>query len=369
MRLQEQVAEGMSDEDKFWQAVEEKDSNLDGQFVYGVLTTKVFCRPGCASRTPLRKNVRFYASAQAAEADGLRACLRCGPGNPFQSDALREQFGRVCTYIRRNLENREALKLGTLSGRFGLSPFHFQRSFKAVVGVTPRQYAEGIRMQTLKEKLRAGEQVTDAIYGAGFGASSRVYGGVDTRLGMTPKEYRSGGRNIEISYALAETPLGLVMIGATDRGLCFLEFGENAEELLESLEQEYPAATRVAMAKPYSEEFVGWMQALAGYLEGERAPGKMPLALHGTAFQLKVWQYLQTIPAGSAQSYAEVAAGIGQPRAARAVASACAANRIAVVIPCHRVIRGDGGLGGYRWGLERKRALLDAERRTARAAR
>jgi len=365
----------MIDEEKFWQAVVERDSGMAEQFVYGVLTTRIFCRPGCASRTPLRKNIRYYSTAAEAEADGLRPCLRCRPNEsrgsvkPSQGEALRQQFSRVCTYIRRNVEDRQSLKLDALSKRFGLSPFHFQRSFKAVVGVTPRQYAEGIRMQILKEKLREGEPVTDAIYGAGFGTSSGVYRGVDTQLGMTPKEYRSGGSDIEISYALAETPLGLVMIGATDRGLCFLEFGESQEELLESLEQEYPAATRVAMAKPHSEEFEGWMRSLARYLGGERVPGKMPLALHGTAFQLKVWRYLQTIPAGSVQSYSEVAVGIGQPKAVRAVASACAANHIAVVIPCHRVIRGDGSLGGYRWGLERKRALLDAERRAGNSAR
>ena len=369
----------MNDENNLWKAVAKRDAAMDGQFVYGVLTTKIFCRPGCASRTPLRKNVRFYRTASEAVADGLRACLRCHPeedhkdsagrfqtATQIQTDALRELFTRVCTYIRQNLEDRKTLKLDALSAHFGLSSFHFQRSFKAVVGVTPKQYAEGIRMQTLKEKLREGGPVTDAIYDAGFGASSRVYSALDTRLGMTPKQYRAGGKSVEISYAMAETPLGLVMIGATDRGLCFLEFGATKEELLESLEQEYPTATRVAMAKPYSEEFVRWMQALAGYIEGERVPGKMSLALHGTAFQLKVWQYLQTIPAGSVQSYAEVAAGIGQPKAARAVASACAANRIAVVIPCHRVIRGDGNLGGYRWGFKRKRALLDAERRASK---
>jgi AraC family transcriptional regulator of adaptative response/methylated-DNA-[protein]-cysteine methyltransferase len=282
---------------------------------------------------------------------------------------VREQFAAVCQYIRRNLEDRDALKLDALGRRFGMSSFHFQRSFRAVVGVTPRQYAEALRMQTLKENLRGGETVTDAIYEAGYGASSRVYATADAQLGMTPKQYRSGGAKVEISYATADTPLGFVMIGATDRGLCFLEFGDSEDELLESLAQEYPAATMVPMAKPYSSEFGVWMQGLSSYLDGESALAKMPLALHGTAFQLKVWRYLQTIPTGSVQSYSEVAKAIGRPKAIRAVASACAANRIAVAIPCHRVIRGDGGLGCYRWGLARKRALLDAERGAAKLAR
>ena len=220
-------------------------------------------------------------------------------------------------------------------------------------------------MQTLKEDLRTSSSVTDAIYSAGFGSSSRVYDRADTRLGMTPKEYRSGGKDVEISYVTAKTSLGLMMLGATDRCLCFLEFGLSRKELLESLRQEYPGSTRVPMQEPYSDRFTDWMQALSSYLEGERTLARMPLAVHGTSFQMKVWSYLQTIPAGSVQSYSEVAEAIGHPKAVRAVAGACAANRIALAIPCHRVIRGDGGLGGYRWGIERKRTLLDAERRTA----
>ncbi len=217
-------------------------------------------------------------------------------------------------------------------------------------------------MQTFKEELRDGASVTGAVYGAGFGSSSRVYDRVDTQLGMTPRQYRAGGQGVEISYAPVDTPLGLMMLGATDRGLCFLEFGSSRAELMESLRQEYPHAILESMSRPYSSQFLAWIESLSKYLEGEKSLGTLPITLHGTAFQVKVWKYLQTIPSGSVQSYSEVAEAVGQPRAARAVASACAANRLALVVPCHRVIRGDGTLGGYRWGLERKRALLDTER-------
>ncbi len=204
--------------------------------------------------------------------------------------------------------------------------------------------------------------MTDAIYSAGFGSSSRVYYQADTQLGMTPKQYRSGGAGIEISYVAHQTALGLILLGATDRGLCFLEFGESEEDLLESLQAQYPKAKKVPMAEPYSDEFARWMESLSEYLAGARILSRVPLALHGTAFQLKVWTYLQTIPTGTVRTYSEVAEAIGKPAAVRAVASACAANRVALLIPCHRVIRGDGGLGGYRWGLHRKRTLLEVER-------
>ncbi len=243
-----------------------------------------------------------------------------------------------------------------------MSPFHFQRTFKAIVGLTPKEFHEAERVRTLKAGLKSGRSVTDAIYDAGFGSSSRVYERADTRLGMTPLQYREGGRGLVISHACAKTPLGLVMIGATDRGLCFIQFGDSEKSLEEALAQEYPRATLAPMPQAQTRAFDAWMRALVAYLEGSAASLELPLDVRGTAFQMRVWRYLQTIPYGEVQSYAEVARGIGQPSAVRAVAQACASNTIALAIPCHRVIRGNGELGGYRWGLVRKRTLIDRER-------
>ncbi len=266
----------------------------------------------------------------------------------------------ACDYIRSHSE--EPLSLEDMSRQAGLSPFHFLRRFKAFTGLTPKQFLDGCRLDALKGHLRGGGSVTEAIYEAGFGSSSRVYEKVDTRLGMTPKEYRTGGERVSISYVAEQTAVGLMMMGATDRGLCFVQFGESEAELLEMLRSEYPKALLTAMAEPYPEQFRAWMQALGAHLAGEQPSLSLPLDLRATAFQWKVWRYLQGIPFAEVQSYSEVAQGIGQPKAARAVARACATNRVAIVIPCHRVIRGTGELGGYRWGLDRKRALLDGER-------
>lgn len=271
-----------------------------------------------------------------------------------------QRMRAVCDYIRAHSE--EPLSLADMSRQAGLSQFHFLRRFKAFTGLTPKQFLDGCRLDALKGHLRAGGTVTDAIYEAGFGSSSRVYEKVDTRLGMTPKEYRAGGRRVSISYVAAETPVGLMMMGATDRGLCFVQFGASEEELKEMLRKEYPEAQLAPMTEPYPEQFQAWMQALGAHLAGEQPSLQLPVDLRATAFQWKVWRYLQSIPYAEVQSYAEVAAGIGQPKAARAVARACATNRVAIVIPCHRVIRGTGELGGYRWGLDRKRALIDGER-------
>jgi AraC family transcriptional regulator of adaptative response/methylated-DNA-[protein]-cysteine methyltransferase len=278
------------------------------------------------------------------------------------SDTNRQRIEQLCGYIRAHCGNGP-LTLEKLSKQADLSPFHLQRTFKAVTGSTPREYVEMCRMDLLKNELRNGKPVTDAIYEAGFGGSSRVYEKVDTRLGMTPREYRQRGRNIAISYASVNSPLGLLMIGATDRGLCFVQFGEGEEELLAKLRDEYPAASIQRMEEPYSPEFGKWTNEFLRYLRREQAQLDVPVDVKASTFQMKVWRYLQSIPSGEVQSYGEVAAAVGSPKAVRAVGSACAANRVAIAIPCHRVIRGDGGLGGYRWGLERKRVLIDEERK------
>jgi AraC family transcriptional regulator, regulatory protein of adaptative response / methylated-DNA-[protein]-cysteine methyltransferase len=279
------------------------------------------------------------------------------------SDENRQKAETLCAYIRAHCGAGEALTLEHLSRQAGVSPFHLQRIFKATTGSTPREYVEMCRMELLKSELRNGAPVTDAIYQAGFGGSSRVYEKVDTRLGMTPREYRQRGKNVAISYACMSSPLGLLMIGATDRGLCFVQFGESETELLQRLRDEYPAASVQPMPEPYNPEFDNWTSELLRYLRQEQAQVNVPIDVGPSAFQMKVWRYLQTIPSGEVQSYSEVAAAIGSPKAVRAVGTACAANRVAIAIPCHRVIRGDGGLGGYRWGLDRKRVLIDGERK------
>jgi AraC family transcriptional regulator, regulatory protein of adaptative response / methylated-DNA-[protein]-cysteine methyltransferase len=355
----------MFDEVRFWKAVQDRDKSFDGQFFFGVMTTGVYCRPSCACRLPLRANVRFFLEPADAERAGLRACLRCRPLATRGVDPDMERIRKSCEYIRANVESEE-LPLALLAAEAGLSPFHYQRCFKAVMGVTPRQFVEACRLESLKGNLRGKRHsVTSAIYESGFGSGSRVYERVDTRLGMTPATYRAGGKGASISYASVDSPLGRMMIGATDRGLCFLQFGEADEQLVEMLHNEYPAASISPLVQPYPPAFQEWMDALRDHVNGQRPRVDLPLDLQATAFQMKVWSYLQSIPAGHVESYAEVAKGIGQASASRAVARACASNRVALVIPCHRVIRGTGELGGYRWGLERKRTLIDRERAVA----
>jgi AraC family transcriptional regulator of adaptative response/methylated-DNA-[protein]-cysteine methyltransferase len=349
-----------------WKAMQKRDAKQDGRFFFGVMTTGVYCRPSCPARQPLRKNVRFYETPEEAERDGLRACLRCRPLATLGADPNTERIREMCQYI--DAHSGETLKLDDLAKRAGLSPFHLQRSFKAIAGLTPKQYVEAARLKKLKHSLRTSKDVTEAVYDAGYGSSSRVYERADTRLGMTPSQYRQGGRNARITYVTVESPAGLMMIAATDRGVCFVQFGDTPGQLLKSLEKEYGAAELEPMRDPENPDFRKWVDSLVRNLAGSQPRLDLPLDIRATVFQMRVWNYLQSIPTGEVQSYSEVAAGIGQPSAARAVARACASNTVALVIPCHRVIRGSGDLGGYRWGLARKRALIDRERAARRTS-
>jgi AraC family transcriptional regulator, regulatory protein of adaptative response / methylated-DNA-[protein]-cysteine methyltransferase len=266
----------------------------------------------------------------------------------------------VCHYIESHSD--ESLKLDALAKIAHMSKFHFARRFKAVVGVTPKQFAAEVRVKRLKRDLKSATAVDGAIYDAGYGSPSRVYENAAKQLGMTPAQYRQAGRGISISYATIETPVGLMMIGATDRGVCFAQFGDSEQELLKRLKAEYRNAQVEPMRRPQHPDFARWIEAIRHRLQGEHLREELPLDIRATSFQMRVWKYLQSIPYGDVQSYGEVAAGIGEPNASRAIANACALNPAAVIIPCHRVIRASGALGGYRWGVERKRALLDYER-------
>jgi AraC family transcriptional regulator of adaptative response/methylated-DNA-[protein]-cysteine methyltransferase len=343
-----------------WQAVQERDPRQDGEFFYGVVTTGVYCKPSCAARRPLRRNIRFYGTSEQAVQDGLLACRRCHPDNPAPADPAALAVRKACDHLKKH--RTAPLSLTALAGLAGMSPAHFHRTFRRLVGVTPKEYADKLRMDVLKRGLKQGGKVTSHVYASGFGSNSRVYERSNAQLGMTPAAYSKGGAGVTITYTSVASPLGRMMLGATDRGLCFLQFGETHTGLRTLLATEYPNATLQAMAEPLHPDFERWMDALQHYMAGSEVSLKLPVDVRATAFQLRVWNYLTSIPYGEVRSYSEVAAALGQPKAARAVARACAANHVAVLVPCHRVLPNNGELGGYRWGLGRKRALLDLER-------
>jgi AraC family transcriptional regulator of adaptative response/methylated-DNA-[protein]-cysteine methyltransferase len=343
-------------DDPRWNAVVARDSARDGEFVFAVATTGVYCRPSCPARRPRRGNVSFFSHPEQAEKAGFRACLRCRPkafsGNP-QSDAAKE----ICRYIEQRLD--EPITLGRLGKVFRQSPFHLQRRFKAALGITPREYADSCRLRQLKRNLQAGDNVTRAMYDAGYGSSSRLYEKTASQLGMTPDKYRRGAIAASIRYAIADSPLGRMLIAATDRGVCAIQFARSDGELIEGLKREFPFAVR----KPDEGGLQAWVAALLSKMAGRELNAALPLDIRATAFQRRVWTYLQSIPFGATQSYGQVAKAIGQPSASRAVARACATNPVAVAIPCHRVVREDGNISGYRWGVERKKTLLEIEQR------
>ena len=338
-----------------WQHVVARDARQDGRFVFAVRTTGVYCRPSCPSRRPRRESVEFFANPQQAERAGYRACLRC---KPTQVSAQEQ----AVTKARKLLDEAEGvMTLAELSERVGVSPFYLQRLFKRATGLSPREYQSARRMHHVKHGLRRGDDVTTAVYDAGFGSPSRFYEKATQHLGMTPGKYRKGGDGVAVRYAIAPTSLGRVLVAATPLGLCAVRFGEDAAALERELRQEFHAATIVrddASMKPY-------LEPLLANLRGERATIDLPLDVRATAFQQKVWEALRRIPSGETRTYAEVAEEIGDANAVRAVARACASNPVAVAVPCHRVIRSDGELAGYRWGLDRKQKLLNRERRRA----
>jgi AraC family transcriptional regulator of adaptative response/methylated-DNA-[protein]-cysteine methyltransferase len=349
-------------EERCWQAFYARDKAADGQFVVAVRSTGIYCRPSCPARRPRREHVLFFNEPAAAEQAGYRACLRCRPrqnGAPGEQVALVQQ---VCRVIERHPEG--AVSLEELGTEVSMSPFHLQRTFKRILGITPRQYAEAYRLGRLKERLKEGETVTQALYGAGYSSSSRLYEQANARLGMTPATYGKGGKGMQISYTVVNSPLGYVLVAMTERGVCMVGLGEREESLTQELANDYPAA-QIQRAEG---ETHAWVSAILDYLNG-RAPGlDLPLDVQATAFQWQVWQALRAIPAGSTRTYSKLAETIGHPKAARAVGNACANNPVSLVVPCHRAIREDGSLGGYRWGVERKKRLLAQERQQTQKA-
>jgi AraC family transcriptional regulator of adaptative response/methylated-DNA-[protein]-cysteine methyltransferase len=340
------------DQDPRWQAVLARDPSRDGAFVFAVTSTGIYCRPSCPSRRPRRDRVQFFSQPDEAERAGFRACLRC---RPRDADARMKTVESICQFLQQHAEG--PVTLVALSKRFDMNPFHLQRVFKSAVGLSPREYVDAIRMKTFKSQLRSGASVTDAVYEAGFGSSSRVYERSGPQLGMTPATYQRGGKGVTIRYSIADSPVGRMLLAASGRGVCAVSFGDSDSALLHSLQREFPGAT----LRRGNGLLKRWVRALLEQFDGTRPLPQLPLDIQATAFQRRVWEYLRSIPYGTTQSYGEIARAIGRPTSARAVARACASNPVAVAVPCHRVVRGTGDLGGYRWGIERKRALLALE--------
>jgi AraC family transcriptional regulator of adaptative response/methylated-DNA-[protein]-cysteine methyltransferase len=343
-----------AEEEQHWAAVLTRDPALDGEFVFAVFSTGIYCRPSCPARRPRRENVKFFRHPDQAEHAGYRACLRCKPRS-LSGNRQSDEVKAICRFIEQHLD--EPLTLARLGEEFKQSPFHLQRRFKAVLGITPREYADSRRLHSLKRNLQSGDSVTRAMYDAGYGSSSRLYERTASQLGMTPDKYRRGAIAAMIRYTCVDSPLGRMLIAATEKGICSIQFAASDVELLEGLKHEFPFAQR----KPDDKALKPWVIALLYQMKGQHSESSLPLDIRATAFQRRVWTYLQSIPFGATKSYSQVAKAIGQPTAIRAVARACATNQVAIAIPCHRVVREDGSIGGYRWGMQRKKALLEME--------
>lgn len=342
------------DVDPRWTVVLARDRSADGRFVYAVSSTGIYCRPSCSSRRPRRDRVVFFDTPADAERAGYRGCRRCRPNEAAVADPWIEKIRRACVYLA-NVDGHASLT--SLARRLGGSPYHLQRNFKRLVGVTPREYEEACKLRKVKVELRRGTDVTGAMLEAGYGSSSRFYERAAPKLGMSPTIYRRGGAGSTIRYALIDSPLGPLMVAATARGICSVKMGASRQALVDALAREYPKADTI----PDDGSLERWTTAIVEHLHGRQPRIDLPLDVRATAFQWQVWQALAAIPYGETRSYSEVAAAIGRPSAARAVARACASNPVAIAIPCHRVVPASGGIGGYRWGVDRKKTLLARE--------
>jgi AraC family transcriptional regulator of adaptative response/methylated-DNA-[protein]-cysteine methyltransferase len=343
-------------DDRRWAAVLARDKAADGTFVLGVKTTGIYCKPSCPARKPLRKNVTFYATCAEAEAAGFRACKRCKPNLASGTDAQAEKIAAAC----RMIETAEtAPSLEALAAAAGLSAYHFHRVFKAATGLTPKAYAVAHRNKRVRDALKGDKSVTEAIYEAGFNSTGRFYADATPSLGMKPSAYRAGGADAEIRHAIAKCTLGKMLIAATDKGICALFFGDDPAELEQELRNRFPRAKLTKGDRAFKD----LVAKVVAYVEAPQKTLDLPLDVQGTAFQHRVWTALREIPPGETVTYGDIARRIGKPEAVRAVGTACGANRIAVAIPCHRVVGSTGKLTGYRWGVERKQALLDREKR------
>ena len=338
----------------FWQAVKNNDARFNGAFIYGVSSTKIYCKPSCASRRPKRENVRFFGSFDNAEAKGFRACQRCRPKGEILNPQI-ENVIRACQI----LEGEEQMTLEDLSAELDLSPSHLQKIFKEIVGVSPKKYADSKRLEKFKGELKGGSEVIDAMYESGFGSSSRLYENVAEKLGMTPAVYKKGGKNMKIDYTITDCDLGKLLVARTEKGVCAVTFGDDDDTLFENLQKEFSKA-EIGKNGDKLKDFV---EAILANLQGTNKTLDLPLDIQATAFQMRVWEALRKIPYGETVSYSDIAAKLGNKNAVRAVATACASNRIALVIPCHRVIAKSGNLSGYRWGVERKKTILENEKK------
>ncbi|WP_148864516.1 bifunctional DNA-binding transcriptional regulator/O6-methylguanine-DNA methyltransferase Ada [Marinobacter fonticola] len=340
--------------DPRWAALQNRDPQADGRFVYAVRTTGVYCRPACPSRLAKPENIEFHDTAGAAERAGYRPCKRCRPDEESGASPRTRTVTDLCRFIE---AAQTTPSLAELAARAGWSPYHLQRTFKAVTGVSPRAYAEAHRARRVRQGLANGASVTDTLYEAGYNSNGRFYAQSNQMLGMTPTQYRAGGSEADIRFAVGECSLGAILVAQSEKGVCAILMGDDPHSLVQELQDQFNTANLIAGDRLF-EDIVA---RVVGFIEAPRTGLELPLDIRGTAFQRRVWEALQKIPPGQTLSYSEVAHRIGSPKAVRAVARACAANRLAGAIPCHRVVRNDGGLSGYRWGVERKRILLERE--------